>query len=166
MKNHYISRGIAIYLCTVSMCGCSAVGAKITDFDNTDSAYSADSASEETAVPEKTATPVPVCDGTTVTTACEVDGIMYSTYIYHPAVPEQSHIESQTVTEQVQTGTCTLCNDGTMSPSCAVGRGACSHHNGVAQYGAPVYGNETHTIENKVVDAPAADAYYETVPQQ
>lgn len=36
-------------------------------------------------------------------------------------------------------GYCTLCNDGTFSPSCAVGRGACSYHSGVNSYNVPEY---------------------------
>lgn len=42
-------------------------------------------------------------------------------------------------TERVITGYCTLCNDGQYSPSNAKGRGACSHHGGVANWNAPVY---------------------------
>ena len=48
---------------------------------------------------------------------------------YVPAVPD---------TKQV-IGYCTLCRDGTFSPSCAVGRGACSWHGGVASYGVARY---------------------------
>lgn len=36
----------------------------------------------------------------------------------------------------------TLCRDGEYSPSNAKGRGACSHHGGVADWNAPVYGTE------------------------
>jgi hypothetical protein len=36
-------------------------------------------------------------------------------------------------------GYCTLCRDGTFSPSCAVGRGACSYHSGVAAYNVAEY---------------------------
>jgi hypothetical protein len=90
---------------------------------------------------------------------------MYSKYVYHPAVPEQSHVESVPTTETVQTGACTLCKDGTFSPTCATGRGACSHHGGVAQWNAPVYRDQTTTTEQKVVDSPAVAEYYETVKQ-
>jgi hypothetical protein len=38
-------------------------------------------------------------------------------------------------------GYCTLCNDGTFSPSCAVGRGACSYHSGVQAYDVAEYIN-------------------------
>lgn len=34
---------------------------------------------------------------------------------------------------------CTVCRDGTFSPSCAVGRGACSWHGGVSAYNVPRY---------------------------
>lgn len=46
-----------------------------------------------------------------------------------PAVPEK----------RVITGYCTLCRDGTFSPSCAVGRGACSYHSGVSDYNVARY---------------------------
>lgn len=46
-----------------------------------------------------------------------------------PAVPDK----------KVITGYCTLCNDGTFSPSCAVGRGACSWHGGVNAYSVAEY---------------------------
>ena len=36
-------------------------------------------------------------------------------------------------------GYCTLCNDGSFSPSCAVGRGACSYHDGVNAYNVAEY---------------------------
>jgi hypothetical protein len=48
---------------------------------------------------------------------------------YQPGTPDRREI----------IGHCTLCNDGTYSPSCAVGRGACSWHDGVAVYNAPQY---------------------------
>jgi len=48
---------------------------------------------------------------------------------YKPGTPDREEI----------TGYCTLCRDGTFSPSCAVGRGACSWHGGVASYGVPKY---------------------------
>jgi tetratricopeptide (TPR) repeat protein len=37
------------------------------------------------------------------------------------------------------TGYCSKCCDGTFSPSCATGRGACSHHGGVCEPNAPEY---------------------------
>lgn len=40
---------------------------------------------------------------------------------------------------QVITGYCTLCRDNTFSPSCAVGRGACSYHSGVEAYNVARY---------------------------
>jgi len=48
---------------------------------------------------------------------------------YKPAIPDRKEI----------TGYCTLCRDGTFSPSCAVGRGACSWHGGVASYNVARY---------------------------
>lgn len=48
---------------------------------------------------------------------------------YVPAVPDTKKV----------VGYCTACNDGTWSPSCAVGRGACSWHGGVAAYNVAQY---------------------------
>ena len=82
---------------------------------------------------------ITTCDGTSITSDCEVDGIIYSTYKYYPAEEEKYHYETITTYERKITGYCTLCNDGTYSPTCATGRGACSHHGGVREYNAPVY---------------------------
>lgn len=109
-----------------------------------------------------TPTPVPTCDGTNITTACQVDGVMYNKYIYHPAQPAVTHKETKSADEQVISGYCTLCVDGTWSPSCATGRGACSHHGGVQQFNAPIYTTHTNTWQEDVIDTPAQDAYYET----
>lgn len=49
--------------------------------------------------------------------------------VYKPGTPDSREI----------TGYCTLCNDGTFSPSCAVGRGACSYHLGVQDYNVVEY---------------------------
>lgn len=48
---------------------------------------------------------------------------------YKPGTPDKKEV----------IGYCTLCNDGTFSPSCAVGRGACSWHDGVAAYNVERY---------------------------
>lgn len=109
--------------------------------------------------------PTPVCDGTTITLDCEFEGVVYSKFIYHAAVAEISHIETITTYEKEVYGYCTLCNDGTYSPSCATGRGACSWHGGVAQWNAPRYRTVPVYTEKKVIDAPAKDAYYEKVAQ-
>lgn len=109
--------------------------------------------------------PKPTCDGTNVTTSCVVDGVTYTSYIYHPAVPEQSHTETVTTYVQKATGYCTLCADGTYSPSCATGRGACSHHGGVAEWNAPRYSTVPEYSTRTIVDAPAQEAYYQKIPQ-
>ena len=103
----------------------------------------------------------PICDGTAVTTNCALDSIKYTTYIYHPAVAEKSHTETVTTYKQEVASYCTLCNDGTYSPSCATGRGACSHHGGVAQWNAPRYKNVPEYSTKTVIDTPAQEAYYE-----
>jgi hypothetical protein len=112
-----------------------------------------------------TATPKakPICNDTSVTTDCAVDGVNYSTYVYHPAVAEKSHTETVTTYQKKVTGYCTLCNDGTYSPSCATGRGACSYHNGVQEWNAPEYTNSPVYSTNTIVDAPAQAAYYDKV---
>lgn len=108
---------------------------------------------------------VPSCDGVNVTTNCTLEGINYSSYIYHAAVPEKSHTETVTTYKQEVSGYCTLCNDGTYSPSCATGRGACSYHGGVAQWNAPVQRNVPQYSTKKVIDVPAREAYYQKVVQ-
>jgi hypothetical protein len=106
---------------------------------------------------------LPVCDGTSVTSNCKVDNGIYKTYIYHPAVAAKTHQETEVTYREEVTGYCTLCVDGTYSPSCATGSGACSWHGGVAKWNAPrvrkvpVYGNKL------VVDVPAKEAYYDKV---
>lgn len=105
----------------------------------------------------------PICDGTTVTTDCTVDRVNYSTYIYHPAVSEKSHTETVTTYEKKVTGYCTLCNDGTYSPSCATGRGACSWHGGVQEWNAPEYTNTPVYTTKTIIDTTAQAAYYEKV---
>lgn len=103
------------------------------------------------------------CDGINVIENCEIDGIKYSTYKFHPAEEEKYHYETKTVYETGITGYCTLCNDGTYSPTCATGRGACSHHSGVAQFNAPIYGNIPKKTQEKIIDSPAKEEYWEIV---
>ena len=109
--------------------------------------------------------PKPTCDGTSIKSNCTIDNVNYKTYIYHPAVPEKSHTEQVTTYEQKVTGYCTLCQDGTYSPSCATGRGACSHHGGVAQWNAPRTSNVPVSSTKNVVDAPARAEYYEKIAE-
>lgn len=104
----------------------------------------------------------PTCDGSTVTEGCVLDGVRYNRYVYQPAVEQQSHMEQRSSQEQVVTGYCTLCMDNTYSPTCATGKGACSHHGGVPQWNALVYGTKTNTWEEEIIDVPAQAEYYET----
>ncbi len=108
---------------------------------------------------------MPTCDGKNVKASCMLDGVKYATYVYQPAVPEKSHDETVTTYKQEVSGYCTLCSDGTYSPTCAAGRGACSHHGGVAQWNAPRYSNVPQYTTKKVVDAPAQEAYYQKATQ-
>ena len=105
----------------------------------------------------------PACDGTTVTTNCAIEGVSYTSYVYHPAVAEVSHNETNTTYHDEVTGYCTLCNDGTYSPTCATGSGTCSHHHGVAQWNAPRYSSVPETTTTTIVDTPAQEAYYDKV---
>ena len=105
----------------------------------------------------------PVCDGIDTTEDCTVDGIAYKTYIYHPPVVETTHIEYVTTYKEEIVGYCTLCSDGTYSPSCATGRGACSHHGGVAQWNASRYKKVAVQEARTVIDSPAREAYFEKV---
>lgn len=130
------------------------------------------SASNQNAVHSSTSTPTantasqkviakPTCDGTAVTSSCAIEGVNYKTYIHHPAVAEKTHSETVTTYQEKVTGYCTLCSDGSYSPSCATGRGTCSHHGGVAEWNAPITSNVPVNSTKTIVDAPAQEAYYE-----
>lgn len=106
---------------------------------------------------------IPTCDGTSITSDCEVDGIVYSTYKYYPAEEEKYHYETVTTYVREITGYCTLCNDGTYSPTCAVGRGACSHHGGVAEYNSPIYSEVPKQEQKKAIDKEATPEYWEKI---
>lgn len=106
---------------------------------------------------------IQTCDGVNIVSECELEGIVYKTYIYHSAKEEISHYETKTTYEKQVVGYCTLCNDGTRSPSCSTGRGTCSHHGGVAQWNAPVYGNVAKNEQIKVIDSPFVEEWYETI---
>jgi len=62
-----------------------------------------------------------------------------SEYTYKTVITPAIAYKPGTPDRQEAIGVCTLCNDGTFSPSCAVGRGACSYHSGVNSYNVPVY---------------------------
>ena len=130
--------------------------------DYTVTVHALDSAKNESVSTYTITVVAPTCDGTTVTEGCVLDGVRYNRYVYHPAVEQQSHMEQRSSQEQVITGYCTLCMDNTYSPTCATGKGACSHHGGVQQWNAPRYGTQTNTWEEEVIDVPAQAEYYET----
>ena len=75
---------------------------------------------------------------------------------YKAAVPDEKQV----------TGYCTLCNDGTLSPSCATGRGACSWHGGVAAYGVASYRIIRGSLEVNAVPAEYSytSAHYQESP--
>jgi len=106
---------------------------------------------------------IKTCDGITITNDCQVDGIEYSVYKYYEAIPEKTHTETITTYTEEISGYCTLCNDGTWSPTCATGRGACSKHGGVAQYDAPIYSKVPHTEEKTIIDSEAIPERWEKI---
>ncbi|MCA9332132.1 hypothetical protein KC968_04310 [Candidatus Saccharibacteria bacterium] len=77
------------------------------------------------------------CKQTTDTYAYKI--LVAEAVPYQPGMPEKREL----------IGYCTVCSDGTFSPSCAVGRGACSWHGGVAQYNVPRYRTIPGTPEVK-----------------
>ena len=125
---------------------------------------------QDTTIPtiteEQTEEKIPTCDGTIITENCEIDGIVYSIYKFYPAEEEKYHYETITTYEQKITGYCTLCKDGTYSPSCATGRGACSHHGGVREYNAPIYSEVPKQEQKKVIDSPAVRERWEKVVKE
>lgn len=109
---------------------------------------------------------VDTCDGINVTKNCELNGTVYEIYEYHPAQEEKNHYETNTTYEKKIVGYCTLCNDGTRSPSCSNGRGTCSHHGGVAEWNAPIYEDVANQEKIKIIDSPAVEEFYEKVIKQ
>ena len=106
---------------------------------------------------------VEICDGVNIIKDYELDGIKYILYKYYPAEEETFHYETEVTYEKKIVGYCTLCNDGTRSPSCSTGSGTCSHHGGVAEWNAPIYKEVAHEEKTKVIDSPAKDERYETI---
>lgn len=101
---------------------------------------------------------LPTCDGTSVTKNCKYEGVKYKIYQYYPEVEEKSHFET-TYTYEDYEDSCTLCVDGTWSPTCSTGRGACSWHGGVQEYDATRITTEKIEHKNKVIDEPYQKAY-------
>lgn len=101
---------------------------------------------------------LPTCDGTSVTKNCKCEGVKYKIYQYYPEVEEKSHFET-TYTYENYEDSCTLCVDGTWSPTCATGRGACSWHGGVQEYDATRITTKKIEHKNKVIDESYQKAY-------
>ncbi len=113
---------------------------------------------------EKVVNEIFTCDGVNITENCELNGEMYDKYIFHPSTEEISHYESKIVGyNTIIVGYCTLCNDGTRSPSCSTGRGTCSHHGGVKEWNAPIYKEEAIYEDVKIIDQPAKSEWYEII---
>lgn len=107
-----------------------------------------------------------ICDGLNIIENCELNGVQYETYIYYPAREEKYHYETKITYVNKIVGYCTLCNDGTRSPSCSTGQGTCSHHGGVSEWNAPIYQEVAKKTEIKVIDFPYVEARYETVEKE
>lgn len=92
-------------------------------------------APQEAALEEKIKATTLLCDNISDGYCQKAPGDYYtksltaSAIAYVPGTPDKKQL----------IGYCTACNDGSMSPSCAVGRGACSWHDGVAAYNVPQY---------------------------
>jgi hypothetical protein len=106
---------------------------------------------------------VRTCDGVEIIEDCELDGKQYTLYKYHPPIEEKYHIETIKKYKTEIVGYCTLCKDGTYSPSCATNGGACSRHGGVAQWNAPIYNQVEYYETVKIIDVPATDERYEVI---
>jgi len=106
---------------------------------------------------------MPVCNGKNIKSSCKSEGMIYKTYVYYSAIAEKSHTVKEITYRDEVKGYCTLCNDGTYSPSCATGRGACSHHGGVSQWNAPRISKVPVSVDKIIVDAPAVAERYEKV---
>jgi hypothetical protein len=162
--NKLTKRGKVLTIVAASLVGISAVGAMSGNGtsqppSNSDTVQPASSiqTTEKSAIKKVD----PTCDGKTVIADCTLGNISYKSYVYHPAVSQKSHTETVTTYKEEVRGYCTLCSDGTYSPTCATGRGACSHHGGVAQWNAPISSSVPTNTTKTVIDAPAKDAYYE-----
>ncbi len=104
------------------------------------------------------------CDGITVIENCVLEGIDYELYLIHPEIKEEYHYEEKIVGyNEVITGYCTLCNDGTRSPSCSTGSGTCSHHGGVKEWNAPEYKSVPIYENIKIIDIEAKEEWLETI---
>lgn len=92
-------------------------------------------APKETLMAAKISTSTPSCDSLD-------DGFCQKTpeeYAYKTLATPAVAYKAGTPDRKEVIGYCTLCNDGTLSPSCAVGRGACSYHSGVQAYNVAEY---------------------------
>lgn len=83
-----------------------------------------------------------------------------NTYVFKSLITPAVAYQPGSPDTQKIVGYCTLCNDGSFSPSCAVGRGACSHHGGVAAYDVGEYVAVRGTPE-----VPAKPAVYSYTPK-
>lgn len=154
MEKIFNKKSIVAFLIIYSMCFACVLGLRSVSNYSDNYEKEADTYEEEK---------IEICDGTSITRDCSIDGVEYSVYKYYPAEPERSHVETITTYTKEIVGYCTLCNDGTRSPSCATGRGACSHHGGVAEWNAPIYSDVPHYEYVTVIDAEAIPERWEKI---
>jgi len=159
MKKRYI-----VGIVTAGIIFLGAIGSG-SDQPQTSTLHNSQPVTSSSVTEAQTPVATPACDGTVITASCVADGVNYSKYVYYPAVAEKSHNETVTTYKQEISSYCTLCNDGTYSPSCATGRGACSHHGGVDQLDAPRYSNVPVNTTTTIIDAPAKEAYFDKIAE-
>lgn len=92
-------------------------------------------APKETVLANRISKNTPTCDSLNEGLCQRSLGEYADKFLITPAVD----FKPGTPDTKVIIGYCTVCNDGTFSPSCAVGRGACSWHGGVAAYNVARY---------------------------
>lgn len=113
----------------------------------------------DTKMKEAVSISTPLCESVE-TGFCKSNSYGADWYQYKTVVKPAVAYVAGTPDKQVLEGYCTLCNDGTFSPSCAVGRGACSYHSGVDAYNVPSYSTVYGTAPT-----PAQPAVYTYAPK-
>ena len=122
---------------------------------------------------------LPTCNGTSISHSCQIDGVNYATYIYHPESAAVTHVVhhpavTHTVTTYVQANegkyagsqATAKCADGSYNGADPYYSWTCNYHGGVAAIG-PFSNTQTITdqaaYDETVTDAPAQAAYYDKV---
>ncbi|MFZ2560542.1 MAG: hypothetical protein WAW91_02845 [Candidatus Nanoperiomorbaceae bacterium] len=170
IKNHLVAL-LLILTIVVGETGVTAIS----------SATHKPSSSQNTTASQNSGSKLPTCDGTSVTSNCEVDGTKYSKYVYHPSVATITHVVQHPAVTHTVTH-CTPANEGKYAGSCATARCAdgsytganpsyswtCNYHGGVVAVG-PFNDTEPVTdqaaYDKTVTNTPAQAAYYDKVTE-